>query len=289
MKRLLSIVFLLLIAVACAGAQDHPRYYDNFETNSVVKINRETSQAAVDRQKTVSITSPIISKRLPSPAADRNLPPVRRRLVKKTAQVTMTVYEGYAHLEVPIRSPRPIDNGLLNMAAGKYLGVYSTGNSLIDSYIVESSGRYSIDPMLIYSQMSQESSFKPRALSNKGASGLMQLMPATARRMGVNNIYDPKQNIEGGVRYMRLLLDMFDGDVSLALAGYNAGEGAVMRYGRQIPPYNETQDYVRRISARYAAISNLTTRLHSPKTVGAMRPETITVRLNQCRAGLINK
>src|SRR5262249_22955566 len=80
--------------------------------------------------------------------------------------------------------------------------------------------------------------------------------PGTARRMGVTNIYDPKQNIEGGVKYMRLLLDMFDGDVNLALAGYNAGEGAVMKFGNQIPPYSETREYVRRISARYASISD---------------------------------
>src|SRR5205085_11054487 len=92
--------------------------------------------------------------------------------------------------------------------------------------------------------------------SNKGASGLMQLMPATARRLGVSNIYDPKQNIEGGVKYMRMLMDMFGQDVNLALAGYNAGEGAVIKYGNNIPPYSETQEYVRRISARYASISD---------------------------------
>jgi soluble lytic murein transglycosylase-like protein len=80
----------------------------------------------------------------------------------------------------------------------------------------------------------------------------MQLMPGTAARFGVTNIFDPKQNIEGGARYMRFLLDHFNGDVSLALAGYNAGEGAVKKYGRRIPPYRETQDYVRRISQRYA-------------------------------------
>lgn len=104
--------------------------------------------------------------------------------------------------------------------------------------------------------MHQESSFKLRALSNKGASGLMQLMPGTARRMGVTNIYDPKQNIEGGVKYMRLLLDLFGQDVNLALAGYNAGEGAVMKYGNSIPPYSETREYVRRISSRYLSISD---------------------------------
>jgi soluble lytic murein transglycosylase-like protein len=91
-------------------------------------------------------------------------------------------------------------------------------------------------------------------MSNKGARGLMQLMPGTAARFGVSSIWDPRQNIEGGARYMRFLLDQFDGDVPLALAGYNAGEGAVMKYGNRIPPYSETQEYVRRISRRYNLI-----------------------------------
>lgn len=84
----------------------------------------------------------------------------------------------------------------------------------------------------------------------------MQLMPATAARFGVRNIYDPEQNIEGGARYLRFLLDTFGGSVELALAGYNAGEGAVMKYGNRIPPYAETQDYVRKISAHYARLTN---------------------------------
>jgi soluble lytic murein transglycosylase-like protein len=82
----------------------------------------------------------------------------------------------------------------------------------------------------------------------------MQLMPETAARFGVTSIWDPKQNIEGGTRYMRWLLDKFNGNINLALAGYNAGEGAVMKYGNRIPPYSETQEYVRRISKRYALI-----------------------------------
>jgi soluble lytic murein transglycosylase-like protein len=100
--------------------------------------------------------------------------------------------------------------------------------------------------------MHQESSFKRGAISPKGARGLMQLMPGTAARFGVTNIFDPRQNIEGGARYMRFLLNAFDGDVALALAGYNAGEGAVLKYGRRVPPYRETQEYVRRITQRYA-------------------------------------
>jgi soluble lytic murein transglycosylase-like protein len=134
------------------------------------------------------------------------------------------------------------------------LGGFTTGNSAVDNFIVESGKRNSVDPLLLYSIMHQESSFKPRAMSNKGARGLMQLMPFTASRFGVTNIWDPKQNIEGGARYMRFLLDLFSGDVRLALAGYNAGEGAVMKYGYRVPPYNETQEYVRRIGRRYSLI-----------------------------------
>lgn len=134
------------------------------------------------------------------------------------------------------------------------LGDFTTGNATVDGFIVESSKRNSVDPLLIYSIMHQESSFKQRAMSHKGARGLMQLMPGTAARFGVRNIWDPKQNIEGGVRYMRFLLDLFGGDIKLALAGYNAGEGAVMKYGYRVPPYSETQEYVRRIGRRYSLI-----------------------------------
>ena len=140
------------------------------------------------------------------------------------------------------------------MSVGSSLSGFTTGNSSVDNLIIESGRRNSVDPLLLYAIMHQESTFKARALSNKGASGLMQLMPGTAARFGVKNIWDPKQNIEGGTRYMRFLLDKFEGNVQLALAGYNAGEGAVMKYGYRIPPYNETQEYVRRISKRYSVI-----------------------------------
>lgn len=134
------------------------------------------------------------------------------------------------------------------------LSGFTTGDATVDSYILDSGRRNSVDPLLLYAIMHQESTFKPRAMSNKGARGLMQLMPGTAVRFGVTSIWDPKQNIEGGTRYMRFLLDKFNGDVKLALAGYNAGEGAVMKYGFRIPPYSETQEYVRRISKRYDLI-----------------------------------
>ena len=122
-----------------------------------------------------------------------------------------------------------------------------------------------VDPLLLYAIMHQESSFKSRAISPKGARGLMQLMPFTAMRYGVTNIFDPRQNIEGGARYVRFLLDRFDGDITLVLAGYNAGEGAVEKYGWQIPPYSETQEYVRRISRRYAVLRDPNAALYAPR------------------------
>lgn len=171
-----------------------------------------------------------------------------KKLVQKTSQ-TMSVGDGYGVKESSGYSK-------IIMSSGKSLGGFTTGDKTFDSFIVESSLKYNIDPLLIYAQMHQESAFKLKATSHKGASGLMQLMPATARRFGVSSIYDPKQNIDAGVKYMRWLLDTFKGDVILALAGYNAGEGAVMKYGWNVPPYRETQEYVRRISARYNAIAN---------------------------------
>ncbi|MCA1616007.1 MAG: lytic transglycosylase domain-containing protein, partial [Acidobacteria bacterium] len=137
-------------------------------------------------------------------------------------------------------------------APAKALDGYTTGDAKVDAFIASSGTRHGVDPVLLYAIMHRESAFKKRALSHKGARGLMQLMPGTAARFGVRDIFDPAQNIEGGARYMSWLLRRFDGDVRLALAGYNAGEGAVDKYGRRVPPYRETQEYVRRISERYA-------------------------------------
>ncbi|MBI2346416.1 MAG: lytic transglycosylase domain-containing protein [Deltaproteobacteria bacterium] len=104
--------------------------------------------------------------------------------------------------------------------------------------------KYGVPVPLICGVILQESGGNPKAVSPAGARGLMQLMPATARRMGVTNIMDPRQNIEGGVRYLRFLLDRFKGNVKLAVAAYNCGEGNVEKYGNRIPPFRETQGYV---------------------------------------------
>jgi soluble lytic murein transglycosylase-like protein len=147
--------------------------------------------------------------------------------------------------------------------------IETTGNPKYDELVKQSAARNGIDPNLIVAVMRQESGFNPRARSYKGASGLMQLMPATARRFGVVNIYDPVENIEGGAKYLRFLLNTFNGDINLVLAGYNAGEGAVINSGYRIPRYRETQNYVQSISARYDGIKNKAAR--AVKTIASAR------------------
>lgn len=117
-----------------------------------------------------------------------------------------------------------------------------------EGLIVEHARRHDVRPDLVRAVIQVESAFNPAAVSPKGAMGLMQLMPSTARSLGVGNPFDPRQNVGAGVAYLRQLLDRYDNDERLALAAYNAGPGAVDRYGQAVPPYRETRDYVARIS-----------------------------------------
>lgn len=234
--------FLGLCAVLCAGtgfAQTRTGYvFDNFDTRNGVQIAVPPLPALPPLKTKKGKNAPATAKAAPR--------------VKPTALVT-PVLPALPNTPAGTRYEHPYG---LQMAAGNSLDGYTTGDPVIDGYIVKASRRNGLDPLLVYSLMHQESSFKRRALSYKGASGLMQLMPATAARFGVRDIFDPEMNIEGGTRYLRFLLDMFEGDVPLALAGYNAGEGAVLKYKRRVPPYNETQEYVRRISSRYMLLRN---------------------------------
>jgi soluble lytic murein transglycosylase-like protein len=231
-----AFVLLVLSCLSASAQQAGPGGYrfDNFDVPGGVRVETPARAAPAARQ----------NKRL-----------------KLTARVAPSAVASAQ----PSTAPRPSPAPALQMAAGTALEGFSTGDANVDRFIVQSSNRYGVDPLLIYSIMHRESSFKKFALSHKGARGLMQLMPATAARLGVRDIFDPQQNIEGGVKYMRILLDMFDGDVRLALAGYNAGEGAVLKYGRNVPPYRETQEYVRRISQRYALMRDPSTARVAPR------------------------
>jgi hypothetical protein len=134
---------------------------------------------------------------------------------------------------------------------GKQERGWSTGRPKLDSLIKQNGMRYRVDPYLIFLVMEQESHFNTHAVSPMGARGLMQLMPGTGARFGVRKPFEPAQNISGGTRYLRELLNRFNNRVDLVLAGYNAGEGAVMKFGNRVPPYKETRTYVKNISYRY--------------------------------------
>lgn len=273
MKKVSIFIILNCLLSVYGFAQTRARVFDNFDTSRGIQVVTPTAAA------------------MPTTA------PTEKKLVKKTAQVKATVRDA-----VSLSDNLP--NTRLMMSMGSSLGNFTTGDEKIDSYIVDSCLRYNIDPLLIYAQMHQESGFKLKATSYKGARGLMQLMPPTAMRFGVTNIYDPKQNIDAGVKYMRWLINKFNNDISLALAGYNAGEGAVMKYGNQIPPYNETREYVRRISARYNSIKNpnaakivkkattaqiakLEEKTAAPLTT--YEPNALTIKLPDGRMRLVNQ
>lgn len=128
--------------------------------------------------------------------------------------------------------------------------ILQSADTPIDEIVKTTSETHGVDPQLVHAVIRAESNYDPIAVSPKGAIGLMQLMPGTAEELGVDP-WIPEQNVEGGVRYLKGLLERF-GDVSLALAAYNAGEGAVMKYGRRVPPYRETQEYVGKVLAMYA-------------------------------------
>jgi soluble lytic murein transglycosylase-like protein len=137
--------------------------------------------------------------------------------------------------------------------------VPASGNLLLDAtkqqryspLIAEVAQAYQVETALLHAVITAESGYNPGALSKKGAAGLMQLMPDTARRYGVTNPLDPLQNVHGGAQYLRDLLAMFNQDLHLALAAYNAGENAVLRYGNRVPPYRETLSYVPKVLELY--------------------------------------
>lgn len=164
-----------------------------------------------------------------------NTPPRRRR--------------GVRHIRTRDREPARARRG------GRSLGPRDTSPerySRYDAYIREAAALYRLPEPFIRAVIRVESDYNPQVVSHAGACGLMQLMPATAARMGVRDAFDPRQNILGGTRYLRILANQFNGDLVLTIAAYNAGEGAVLRY-RGIPPYEETQRYVRRVLRHYYA------------------------------------
>lgn len=148
-------------------------------------------------------------------------------------------------------APLAADASHIKVPIGAGARVIHSGDEGIDRLVWEAALLHGLDPLLIHSVMKAESGFNRLAVSPKGACGLMQLMPSTSGRFGVRNIFDPRENVFAGARYLRWLLDRFGGDVRLALAAYNAGEAAVDLYDNRIPPFLATQNYVKTIYGEY--------------------------------------
>jgi soluble lytic murein transglycosylase-like protein len=151
--------------------------------------------------------------------------------------------------ELVVADPAPRTTNLrqLNAPQPTRLIVPAALKALVDDVAKQ----HGLDPLLLHAVVRAESGYNRQAVSPKGASGLMQLMPDTARRFGVTDLFDPRENLKAGARYLSWLLKLFDGDIELALAGYNAGEQAVIRAGYRIPPYNETIHYVPKVLSYY--------------------------------------
>ncbi|MDQ1559386.1 MAG: hypothetical protein QOD32_2446 [Pyrinomonadaceae bacterium] len=161
---------------------------------------------------------------------------------------------------------------------------WTTGRPQLDALIRQNGARYGVDPYLIFCVMEQESHFNTGAVSPVGARGLMQLMPGTAARFGVRRVHDPAQNIAGGTRFLKQLLGRFNGRVELVLASYNAGEGAVIKYGHRVPPYRETRNYVRRISGRYGRAAHAV----SERTTASNKSNAVTSGSSKAAAAVVS-
>jgi soluble lytic murein transglycosylase-like protein len=257
MKTIPFATALMVLTCASAAVAQSVNYsFDNFDTRNGVQVQVEPAKPLV------------------APSAKKGS---RSKGLLATSQVsTASVRSMVQPTSLSVDSFNA--SGLASSLRG-----FTTGYAEVVGYIMESAQRNKLDPLLLYSIMHQESSFKRRAISPKGARGLMQLMPGTAARFGVGNIFDPKQNIEGGARYVSFLLNRFNGDLSLTLAGYNAGEGAVDKYGWRIPPYAETQEYVRRISRRYNLLRDPNAALYAPSLSRSQ-----LARLNEKQATPLN-
>lgn len=199
-------------------------------------------------QKTVLSLLLAMALALPLAAVEsRSVPPEAPS--SRRSQVTVTIDPS----DVPVSPPRnePVETTIIELVSQKLSSAVDlVSRSDYDEFISQTAESYGVSPALVRAVIHAESNFNQKAISPDGAVGLMQVMPATARKVGVANPHDPQENIRAGVKYLRELLDMFDHDEALAVAAYNSGPSRVRRYGG-VPPFSETQTFVSRVMTYY--------------------------------------
>jgi soluble lytic murein transglycosylase-like protein len=256
---LLSTSMLWLFAAAEAAASTTQRVYMSQPEGSDIPHYSNEPQRQGDRLVLYSASAPA-----PRATAERSgkamSPEPATALLHRGLgpEVTMSVVTWRRNARmVPMDLPQAVKPiGLVSPRRAVDVPAAPPAGLHIDAAIRNASRKFNVDEALIRAVIYVESRGNPQAVSPKGATGLMQLMPGTARRFGVTDSRDPSQNIHGGTNYLRVLLDLFNGDLKLTLAAYNAGEGAVMKYKNRIPPYAETQEYVQLVLGRYRQLQN---------------------------------
>lgn len=214
-------------------------------------INSASHSSALSR---VAELNQYIDKIYPSQKTQENseLTAFKEVLNESKNELPKNSLNGVFSLNEPVQKTKqtysPLPFG--SLSKGVEGNKVSASREAINGYIKDASEKYGVEEKLIQALIKQESGFNPNAISSAGAQGLMQLMPSTARSLGVKNALNPQENIEGGVKYLKQMLDKYNGNKILALAAYNAGPGAVDKYSG-VPPYKETQNYVRAVLANY--------------------------------------